>query len=123
MSFSVRDTNATFGNLAAIEIGNGASAPLVTRIQNFEPAGILGGNATNLVTGTRYCVFLAPLNPTNTAPVTLPFGGGYQIFGGEYIFNTASSSGTLAIEVCPAGTADGSGNNVLSTATISLSAG
>jgi hypothetical protein len=122
MSYSVRDDNATLGQGAAIEFNNGAGPTFQGKVQAIEFIGIYGGNATNLVTGTKYCVFLAPPNPS-TASLTLNLGGSYQVVGGSIVANTASTSGTLAIEVCAAGTADGSGTNVLSTATTSLAAG
>jgi hypothetical protein len=122
MSYSVRDDNATFGPGAAVEFSSGATQSFQGKLQAIEFIGIYGGNATNLVTATKYCVFLAPPLPSNATSV-LNLGGVYQIVGGQIIANAASTSGTLAIEVCPAGTADGAGNNVLSTATTSLAAG
>lgn len=121
MSYNMRGDPGIFGPSAAVEIPNGAGQSLLAKLQTFEPCGFFGIDAGNVTTAHKYCVFLAPPNPS-AASGTLPMGGSYQIIGGSIIANTASTSGTLAIEVCPAGTADGSGNNVLSTTNTSLAA-
>lgn len=122
MSYSVRDDNSTFGPQAAVEVLNGAGAPTISKFQTVELVGINGVDAGQLTTAHNYTVYIAPPNPSLAAG-TLALGGSYQIVGGSIYVKTASTSGTLAIEVVPAGTADGSGTNVLSTATTSLAAG
>lgn len=122
MSYNVKDDNGIFGQGAAVAFGNGAGGSTIGKIQAIEPVGMFGIDAANVTTAHAYSVFLAPPTPSN-ASATVNLGGSYQILGGSIRVNTASTSGTLAIEVCPAGTADGSGNNVLSTATTSLASG
>lgn len=123
MSYLVGDDNGVLGQGAAVAFRNGAGAPVLAKVQAVEPVGIFGVDAANVTTAHKYCVFIAPPNATNTAPAALNLGGQYQVLGGSIICDTASTSGTVAIEICPAGTATGSGNNVLSTATTSIAAG
>jgi hypothetical protein len=117
MSYTVRDDNAIFGPLAAVEYPNGAGASVIGCIQNFEPIELIASAATLQAFNT---VFIAP--PAPSTATNLPaLGQKYQIVGVSYYYSTASTSGTMSIEVVPAGTANGSGTNVLSTANVSLS--
>jgi len=116
MSYSVRDDNPILGAGAQIAFGNGATGPVLARIQAVEPV-VIFGDAGNFTTGHKYSAFIAPLGPTAGVPA---LGTNWQIIAGVINVGTASSSGTLAIEICPSGTADGSGNNVLSTTNTSL---
>lgn len=118
MSYSTRDDQPTFGNLAAIEFQNGAGASTIAGIQAWEPAGVYGVAATTFVSqattaGTSYCVFIAPPSPS-TAAGTLALGAQYKIVGGSIFYTTATSGAAqMYCEVCPAGTANGSGNNAI----------
>jgi hypothetical protein len=116
MSYNVRDDAGTFGGQAQIELNNGAGAPTIVRMQVYEAVGLFGIAAAG-ATG-KYDVFIAPPTPS-AASVLAPLGTSYQILGGTINYDTASSSGTVAVEICPAGTASGSGNNVLSTTNVS----
>ena len=115
MSYNVRDENSIFGASASVEIPNGAGASTITAIQNFEPCGLYGVNATSFVSqattaGTSYTVFIAPPAPSAATGIT-PLGSLYQIVGANIFYTTAASGAArMVVEVCPAGTANGSGN-------------
>lgn len=120
MSYTVRDDNATFGPLAAVEYPNGASAPIIGCIQNFEPIEFTAQLATNFPASTFNPIFIAP--PAPSVASGLPaLGSKYQVVGVTVYYHAAASgAATMAIEICPAGTADGSGNNVLSASNFAL---
>lgn len=118
MSYTVRDDNALFGPLAGVEISNGAGASTIVAHQLVEPSGLFGITAAG-ATG-NYCIWVSPQNPS-TSTGAIPLGAQYKVVGVQYSYDTASSSGTIAIENCAAGTATGAGANVLSAATVSTS--
>lgn len=111
MSYNVRDDNALFGPSAGVEIPNGAAAPTVALLQIMEPASLTLQTAPT--SGNKYCIFIAP--PSPTAGIQ-PLGGKYTVVGVEASWGVASTSGTIQIEKCTTGTADGSGTSLLSPA-------
>jgi hypothetical protein len=118
MSYAVRDDNPTFGNLASVEHSQGYGASVIGAIQSYEPCSLDGASATTL--GAFNTIFIAP--PTaSLANGTLPLGQKWQVVGVSYYYHTASASGVMTIEICAAGTADGSGTNVLSATNFSTS--
>lgn len=120
MSYNVRDDNATLGPNAAVEIPNGASASFLGNLQLVEAVGMFGQDAATLINGHVYTVFVSPPAPT-AASGLLPLGSQYRVVGGTIYYATATAgAATLAIEICAPGVANGSGTNVLSTATTSL---
>lgn len=118
MSFNVRDSNILVGPLSGVELPNGAGASTVVAHQVVEPAGLFGITAAG-ATG-NYCIWVSPQNPSASTGA-VPLGAQYKVVGVQYVYDTASSSGTIAVENCAAGTATGSGVNVLSAATASTS--
>lgn len=119
MSFNVRDDNGLFGPLAGVEIPNGASAPTVVAHQLIEPVTLVGDAAT-IIASHQYTLLLAPPAPTVASGIT-PLGNSYRVLGVSIYYHTAAAgAATLALEICPAGTADGSGNNVLSATNYAL---
>jgi hypothetical protein len=119
MSFNMRDDNGLFGPLAGVEIPNGAAAPTVVAHQLVEPVSLVGDAAT-VIASHQYTLFIAPPNPSLASGLT-PLGAQYKVLGVSIWYHTAASSAaTVAIEICPAGTADGSGNNVLSATNFAL---
>lgn len=120
MSYNVRDDNGTFGPLASISLPNGASGPNVVAMQVMEPVGIFGADSATVVASHTYTVFIAP--PTaSVASGTVPLGNSYKILGCSVYYGTAASgAATVAIENTPAGTADGSGANVLAATNYAL---
>lgn len=121
MSFNVRDSNILVGPLAGVELPNGAGQSTVVAHQVLEPVGLFGASATTFANGS-YTVWITPPNPSGASGL-VPLGQQYKVVGGSYTLNTGGTSATLAIEICNAGVANGSGNNVLSTATIGLASG
>lgn len=109
MSYNVRDDNALFGPSAGLEIPNGAGAPTIALMQIMEPTSLTLQTAPT--SGNKYCIFIAP--PSPTAGIQ-PLGAKYQVVGVEASWGVASTSGTIQIEKCTTGTADGSGTNLLS---------
>jgi len=127
MSYNVRDDSALLGPGAAVEIPNGAGASTIAQLQVYELVGIFGAtggasgtNPSNFIASTDYTVFIAPPGPSQS--LVLPaLGFKYQVVGVSVFYSTAAAgAATLAIEICPAGTANGSGNNVLAAATFAL---
>jgi hypothetical protein len=120
MSYTVRDDNATFGPLASVEYPNGAGASTIGCIQNFEPIEFLSQIATNFPASSFNTVFIAPPGPS-TATSLPALGQKYQVAGISVYYHTAATgAATMLVEICPAGTVDGSGNNVLSAASFAL---
>lgn len=120
MSYNVRDDNALFGPLAGVELPNGAGQSTVVAHQVIEPVGLFGMTATTFPASSFMTVFIAPPNPS-TANGIVPLGQKYQVVGGTYYYKTAAgSAATFTVEIVPAGTADGSGNNVLSVTNVAL---
>jgi hypothetical protein len=115
MSYNVRDDNATFGPATAVELNNGAAAPMLARLQVMEPVNFYAAAAAQAVTQT---LFICP-PAASVASGNLPLGT-YQVLGCSAVFSTASTSGTLQIEKATGTTAPGSGTNLL-TGTMSLS--
>jgi hypothetical protein len=119
MSYTMRDDQPIFGNLAAVEHSQGYGPSVIGAIQSYEPCSLNGETAATI--GAFNTIFIAP--PVASASlVNLPLGQKWQVVGVSYHYQTASSSGTVSIEICPAGTADGSGTNVLSATNFSTSA-
>jgi hypothetical protein len=119
MSFNQRDDNGLFGPLAGVEIPNGAAAPTVVAHQLIEPVTLVGDAAT-IIASHKYTLLIAPPNPSVASGIT-PLGNSYRVLGVSIYYGTAASgAATLALEICPAGTADGSGNNVLSATNYAL---
>ena len=119
MSYNVRDDNGTFGPLASIEFPNGASGSTLVALQAMEPVTLVGDAAT-IIAGHYYTLFIAPPSPSVASGIQ-PLGGSYRVVGVSIYYHAAASgAATLALEVCPAGTADGSGNNVLSATNYAL---
>jgi hypothetical protein len=125
MSYNVRDDNAIFGPSAAVELLNGASASTIARLQVMEPVGIFGaigtgGTNPNFAASTYYTVWISPPLPS-VAGGTVPLGGKVQVAGVQIFYSTAASgAATLFIENCAAGTANGSGVNILSATNYAL---
>lgn len=125
MSYNVRDDNATFGPNASIELPNGASASTIAKLQLMEPCGIFGATGTggtnpNFAASTYYTVWVSPPLPS-VAGGNVPLGGKVQVVGVQVFYSTAASgAATLLIENCPAGTANGSGSNILSATNYAL---
>jgi hypothetical protein len=123
MSYNVRDDNAIFGPNAMIELPNGAGAStlgklLVTEIVNYQAA-----TATQLPASGYYPLIVTPPLPS-TASALVPLGGKFQVAGVSVVYSTgATGAATIALEICPAGTANGSGNNVLSATNFSIAQG
>jgi hypothetical protein len=125
MSYNVRDDQALFGPLAGVEIPNGASASTVVAHQVMEPVGIfgaIGGTAfpANFVAGTTYTVYLSPPAPSVASGI-VPLGALYRVLGVSVYYSAAAAgAATIAIENVPAGTANGSGANILSATNYAL---
>lgn len=119
MSYNVRDDNGLFGPLAGVEIPNGASAPLVVAHQLVEPVSLVGDAAT-IIAAHKYTLFIAPPS-ASVASGNQPLGNSYRVLGVSIYYGTAAAgAATLALEITPAGTADGSGTNVLSATNYAL---
>jgi hypothetical protein len=120
MSYSVRDDNATFGSLASIELSNGAGAATLAAMQVCEPAGVFGLTATTFPANSFQCVWITPPNPSISTGA-IPLGSQFRIQEVVIQYKVAGGAGsTLTIENVPAGTADGSGANVLAATNFSL---
>jgi hypothetical protein len=125
MSFSVRDINDTLGALAQIEFPNGAGAPTLGCVQAWENAGIYGATGgtvfpATVIAATNYTVFMSPPNASLSLGQP-PLGGNWVVKEVSIFYSTAASgAATLAIEICPPSTANGSGNNVLSATNFAL---
>ena len=121
MSYTVRDDNATFGPLAGVELPNGAGASTLVAHQIVEVCGIFGVVAATGAAG-YYDIFQAPPAPSISGGQA-PLGSSYRILGCQYNYShVGGASYAFALEVVPAGTADGSGVNPLGSATYSLTA-
>jgi hypothetical protein len=119
MSYNVRDDGGLFGPLAGVEILNGAGASTIVAHQLIEPT-LLQGSAAQIVAGTTYTLFLAPPSPSAATGIA-PLGAQYKVLGVSIYYATAAGgAATIAIEIVPAGTANGSGANVLAAATYAL---
>ena len=119
MSFNMRDDNGLFGPLAGVEIPNGAAAPTIVAHQLVEPVTLVGDAAT-IIAGHTYTLLLAPPAPSVASGIT-PLGSQYKVLGVSIYYATAASgAATLALEIVPAGTANGSGTNVLSATNYGL---
>lgn len=119
MSYNVRDDNAILGPNAYVELPNGAGASTLAKLQVIEPVVYFSLAAP---TAGTYSLFVSPPLPSN-ASVLQPLGGKFQVAGASVVYSTGSTSGTLALEICPAGTANGSGTNVLSTTSFNIAQG
>jgi len=120
MSYTMRDDNPILGSLASVEHSQGYGASVIGCIQSYEPCSLNGATTATFVASTFNTIFIAPPS-ASLANVTLPLGLKWQVVGVSYRYTTASTAAaTVSIEICPAGTADGSGNNVLSAANFSL---
>ncbi len=119
MSYTVRDGVVLLGPLSGIEIPNGAAASTVVSHQLVEPVSMVGDAAT-IIAAHTYTLLLSPPNPSVATGIT-PLGSQYKVMGVSIYYATAASSAaTIAIENTPAGTANGSGANVLSASTYAL---
>jgi len=118
MSFNVRDDNGLFGPLAGVEIPNGAGQPFTVAHQLSEPSGLFGLAAATFVSqattaGTSYTIFMAP-PAASAATGLLPQGAQFKIVGASVWYTTAAAGAAqMYVEICPPGTANGSGNNAL----------
>jgi hypothetical protein len=120
MSYNVRDDAAIFGPNASVELLNGAGAPTIAKMQVVEPAIFTAGVASEFVESDYYTIFLSPPLPSNASALQ-PLGGKFQVAGASMYYSTAATgAAVLNVEICPPGTANGSGNNVLSTAGVAL---
>lgn len=109
MSYNVRDDNATFGPAASVELPNGAGAPTIANLQLFEAVVFSAQTAAAFAASTTYTIYLAPLAPGASTGI-VPLGAQYKIAGATQFYSTAAgSAATYTIEVCPSGTANGSG--------------
>lgn len=119
MSYNVRDDNGLFGPLAGVEIPNGAAASTIVAHQLFEPVTLVGDAAT-IIASHQYTLLIAPPAPSVASSLP-PLGASYKVLGVSIYYHTAASgAATIALEICPAGTADGSGNNVLNATNYAL---
>lgn len=118
MSYNVRDDNGLFGPLAGVEIPNGAAAPTVVAHQVVEPVEFTAIAAANFAASTTYTLYIAPLAAT-TASSIAPLGNQGRIMGASHFYSTAASgAATYTIEVCPSGTANGSGRAAVTNAAL-----
>lgn len=118
MSYNVRDDNATFGPGAGVEIPNGAGASTQAKLQLFAPIQFNAQTATGFAASTNYTVYINPLAPSNASSLP-PLGAQYQILGATHFYSTAATgAATYNIEVCPSGTANGSGRNAVTNAAL-----
>ncbi len=123
MSYNVRDDNAIFGPNAMIELPNGASASTLGKLLVVEYATFQAPTATQLPASGYYPLFICPPLPS-VASVLPPLGGKFQVAGISVVYSTgATGAATIAFENCAAGTANGSGSNVLSATTFSIAQG
>lgn len=113
MSYSVRDDAATFGPNASVEILNGAGAPTLAKLQVFEAICFNAPTATQFAESTYYTLYLAPPAPSASLGLgAVPYTG--QVAGlSVYYSAAAGAAAQFYCEICPAGTANGSGNNVI----------
>lgn len=119
MSYNVRDDNGLFGPLAGVEIPNGAGAATVVAHQLIEPTTLVGDAAT-VIAGHTYTLYLSPPNPSAASGI-VPLGSQYKILGVSIYYATAASgAATIALEIVPPGTANGSGTNVLAATNYAL---
>lgn len=120
MSYNVRDDNAIFGPMASVELNNGAGAPTLARLQVVEPVVFTAPVAASFAESNYFTLFISPPLPSNASSLQ-PLGGKFQVAGISIAYSTgATGAAVLNVEICPAGTANGSGNNVLSTTNVSL---
>jgi hypothetical protein len=120
MSYTIRDDNPIFGSGAAVEHSQGYGASVIGCIQSYEPTSLNGATAATFVNGSFNTIFIAPPS-ASLANGTLPLGQKYQVVGVTYRYGTAGGAGSVfTVEIVPAGTADGSGNNVLNATNVSL---
>jgi hypothetical protein len=118
MSYNQRDDQGLFGPLAGVEIPNGAGQSLIVAHQLSEPSGLFGLAAATFVSqattaGTSYTIFMAPPQASATTS-QLPQGQSYRIIGASVFYTTAAAGAAqMFVEICPAGTANGSGNNAI----------
>lgn len=118
MSYNVRDDNALFGPLAGVEIPNGAAAPTIVNLQVFEAVIFSAQVAGSFAASTNYTIYTAPLAPTVASSIP-NLGSKYQILGATHFYSTAAgAAATYNIEVCPSGTANGSGRNAVAAAAL-----
>lgn len=119
MSYNVRDDNALFGPLAGVELNNGAGAPTIVAHQVIEPVSLVGDAAT-VIAAHVYTLLIAPPGPSAATGIA-PLGASYRVLGVSIYYATAAAgAATLALEIVPAGTANGSGTNVLSATNFAL---
>src|SRR5208282_786278 len=112
MSYTMRDDNPILGSLAAVEHSQGYGASVIGCIQSYEPCSLDAATATTFPNGSFNTIFIAPPS-ASLANGTLPLGLKFQVVGVSYRYGTAGgASSVFTIEIVPAGTADGSGNNV-----------
>ena len=116
MSYNVRDDEARFGPKAAVEFLAGAGAPTVCRLVATTDIGYTAPTATQLAASTNYTIYVAP--PV-VAGLVAPLGTQWQIVGATHFYATAAgSAATYTIEVCPSGTANGSGRAAVTSAAL-----
>ena len=119
MSYSVRDDNSVLGSQASIEFNNGAGAPTVVKIPSFHNVTFNAQTASQLVASNNYTIFIAPPVISGGKP---PVGAQWQIIGAQHFYATAAgSAATYDIEVCPSGTANGSGRVAVNDAALNTS--
>lgn len=119
MSFNVRDANNLVGATSGIELSNGAGASTIVAHQVIEAVTLVGDAAT-IIAAHTYTPFIAPPAPS-TASGIVPLGAVYRVLGVSVYYATAASgAATIALEITPAGTANGSGTNVLSATNYAL---
>ena len=118
MSYNVRDAYPALGAATAIEFPNGAGASTIACVQAVEPVTFFAPTATYFVynaTPIFNTFYIAPPSPSTTNAL-VPLGGNQRVVGASMYYTTkaTSASSTFSVEIVPAGTADGSGNAVLS---------
>lgn len=119
MSYNIRDDNGLFGPLAGVEIPNGAGASTIVAHQLIEPVSLVGDSAT-IIAAHTYTLLISP-PAASLASGIAPLGSSYRVLGVSVYYATAASgAATIAIEIVPAGTANGSGTNVLSATNFAL---
>lgn len=108
MSYNVRDDNALFGPATAVELNNGAGAPMIANLQVMEPVTFLAQAAGNAINSTVYICPPAPSQASGFPPL-----GTYRVVGMSIVWSTASTTGTVTVEKATGTQAPGSGTALL----------
>lgn len=114
MSYNVRDSYPTLGSNTAIEVLNGAGAPVIAKVPTWELVFFNAPTATQFAgSSTYYTVFIAPSAPSASTGV-LPIGNTFQVAGMSVYYTTAAGAAAqFYAEICAPGTAAGSGTNII----------